>query len=86
MSDETLDVKGEVYLHISNSGVTFRVIDVGHGPTVRVSASSFGNMLSTLDIHTDPESLAALGKMFTDAANATYSSGTYVCKASARRR
>lgn len=86
MSDEALDVKGEVYLHISNSGVKFRVLDVGHGPTVRVTSSAFGNMLSTLDIHTDPESLAVLGKMFTDAANATYSSSPYVCKASARRR
>jgi hypothetical protein len=78
----TLDVRGEVYLHISNSGVTFRVIDLGHGPTVRVTLSSFGNMASTLDIHTDRESLAMLGKMFTDAATGVYS-GHYVCKASA---
>lgn len=85
MSDDGTDVRGEVYLHISNSGVRFQVIDVGHGPTVRVTSSSFGNMVSTLDIHTDRESLAELGRMFTEAANATYSSGTYVCKASARR-
>lgn len=82
--DRALDVRGDVYLHISNSGVRFRVIDVGHGPTVRVTSSSFGNMASTMDIHTDRESLAALGKMFTDAASGEYSD-TYVCAASARK-
>lgn len=84
MSDNVpLDIRGETYLHISDSGVTFRVIDVGYGPTVRVTSSSFGNMASTLDIHTDKESLAALGKMFTDAATGVYSK-PYVYKASVR--
>lgn len=85
MSDETLDVKGKVYLHISNSGVTFQVIDVGYGPTVRVTSSAFSNMTSTLDIHTDRESLAALGRLFTDAAQEEYSSDPYVSRASVRR-
>ncbi len=53
------------------------VQNVGNGPTVRVSSSYFGNMDLTFDIHTNRQSLKALGEMFLKAAEATYSEEEY---------
>lgn len=71
---------GSVYFHISNSGVTFQVVDEGWGPTIIVSGSSFGNMNSQLKLHVDNKGLAQLSKLFAKAAEVDYSKD-YVCKA-----
>jgi hypothetical protein len=34
---------GSVYAHIGNSGVTFSVVDEGHGPQINIRSSTFGN-------------------------------------------
>ena len=75
------DQVGSVYFHISNSGVTFRVVDEGLGPTIVVSGSSFGNMESSLKLHTDTDSLKKLGEMFLAAAKYDNFSDQYVCSA-----
>lgn len=59
---------GKVYLHVSDSGATFSVVDEGYGPTVKVRTSSFGNLEQVLKVHADKASLIALGKMFSAAA------------------
>jgi hypothetical protein len=64
---------GSVYLHISNSGVTFKVVDKGFGPTIVVYSSSFGNAINELEIITHGEALAALGELFTECSKETYS-------------
>lgn len=79
------DQIGKVYFHISNSGVTFKVIDEGWGPTIEVTGSSFGNMQSSLKLHTDAESLKVLGKMFIDASEHQNFSEEYCNNAKARR-
>lgn len=70
-----LDVSshGSVYLHLFNGGVSFSVEDRGHGPSIVVEQSYFGNMNTSLTVHTDKESLKRLGEMFLQAANGEYS-------------
>lgn len=63
----------KVYIHLSNSGTTFEVIDEGHGPTISVSSSAFGNLQHEFKVHTDRETLRLLGNMFLSAAQRTYS-------------
>lgn len=77
------DQVGSVYFHISNSGITFQVIDEGWGPTIVVSGGSFGNMQSSLKLHTDTDSLKRLGEMFLAAARYDGFSEEYACKAQA---
>ena len=59
---------GSVYLHLSNSGISFSVVDEGWGPTIKVSQSTFGNLSSEMAVHTDTESLRQIGEMFLAAA------------------
>ena len=49
----------ETYWHISNSGVTFSIID-DFGPTLVIESSAFGNMTTTQKFHTDKKSLLYL--------------------------
>lgn len=67
------NIIAEQYLHIGNSGVTFQVVDMGHGPTIRVLSSSLGNMVHQFTLHVRPENLTALGEMFKDAAGFKFS-------------
>jgi hypothetical protein len=64
---------GNIYLHVGNSGVTFKVQDEGHGPTIAINWGAFGNLNSELRIHTDKAALTRLGNMFLDAALKPYS-------------
>lgn len=66
-------VMGSVYLHVSNSGATFTVLDNSYGPTIRVSSSTFGNLNLQFDVHTHKAGLKALAKMFAEAAEEEYS-------------
>ena len=61
----------EVYLHISNGGVTFKVCDSVYGPMIMINSSSFGMKLGELDIYTNKESLLALADLFQQAADKT---------------
>lgn len=73
-------IHGEIYLHVGNSGATFRVGDNEYGPVIEVFTSSHGNLRNTLEVMTDRESLVALGNMILEAAENV--SGTrYVCPA-----
>lgn len=74
---------GSVYFHISNSGITFRVIDEGWGPTVVVGGSAFGNMQSEIKLHIDNRGLIALSKLFAHAAKQEYTD-EYCHKGSAK--
>ena len=56
----------ETYLHISNGGTTFAVVDGGQGPTLEVRFGTFGHQ-QVLTLHTTTEALRALGEMFIDA-------------------
>ena len=76
---------GSVNFHISNSGVKFSVVDEGWGPTIEVSGSAFGNMNSSLKLHTDRTSLAILAKLFLDAAQHEEYTDDYSNKARASR-
>jgi hypothetical protein len=67
---KTLD---SLYLHISNSGVTFKIQDRGYGPVIAILSSAFGNIVNEFHVTTDKEALKALGEMFTKAADLDYS-------------
>ncbi len=87
MAHETGNVIDEVYLHISNGGVTFAVRDSGHGPEVVVESSTFGNNVITQKVLVAPRVLMRLAKMFVAAANhaaAGKFSETYCCEADYR--
>jgi hypothetical protein len=57
-----------VYLHISNSGVSFKIRnDPKWGATIEIDSSSFGNNKITQIIHTDKDSIKALAEMFAKA-------------------
>lgn len=64
---------GRLYLHVGNSGVTFEIVDEGHGPTVLIHWGSFGNLVSELKVMTDKDALTKLGNLFLDAALKEYS-------------
>jgi hypothetical protein len=64
---------GLVYLHISNSGVTFRVVDHGSGPQVEVHFGSFGAATMDFIAKVSPESLGNLGSLFTKASKGKFS-------------
>ena len=63
----------EVYLHVSNGGVTFRVRrDPKWGPVVEIEQSQFGAVENQLSIKTTPRSLMDLAKVFVMAATADW--------------
>lgn len=69
----TNEVKeNKVYLHISNSGVTFKVFDGEFGPEINIRTASFGNMVNTLVVYTNKKSLKAIGEMFLKASELEY--------------
>lgn len=84
MKQSNPDQIGKVYFHICNSGVSFQVVDEGFGPTIIVSGHSFGNMDSSLKLHTDMDSLKILGEMFLAASKHKGFSEEYCHSASAR--
>jgi hypothetical protein len=69
----------EKYLHINNGGVTIAVIDCGRGPTIRIASSHFGNNEHEQKIHTNAETLRALGEMFIEASESKGYSAVYHC-------
>lgn len=69
----------EVYAHINNGGVQFRVTD-DKGPTIEVIASHFGNQTNHIKLHVSKEVLAELADMFSEASTDKYSQ-EYVCAA-----
>ena len=87
MAGEAGNVIDEVYLHISNGGVTFAVRDSGHGPEVVVESSTFGNNAISQRVLVAPRVLTRLAKLFVAAANhaaAGKFSATYCCEADYR--
>ena len=54
----------EVYLHISNGGVTFSIIDSEYGPKIQIHSSTFGNNDTTKDILVEKEALLRLSELF----------------------
>jgi hypothetical protein len=57
-----------LYCHVSNSGVTFKVLDQGFGPTLVVKQSAFGNLESDQSFHLTKATLKRLAKELTAAA------------------
>lgn len=70
-------VIGSVYLHVSNSGATFSVVDAGFGPEIHVDTNAFGNLINSTKVITTRESLQALADLFSQAAKAEEYSGEY---------
>ncbi len=68
---------GEVYWHIGNSGVKFRVIDEGFGPTIEINTNAFSNIDQTLKIMTSAGSLQSLIDLLTKARDHQGYSKTY---------
>lgn len=55
----------EVYLHVSNGGVTFKVYrDPESGPVIEIDQSQFGAVENKLTIKTNPQSIMELARMF----------------------
>lgn len=55
----------EVYLHVNNGGITFKVLeDPEYGPIIELDQSQFGAVQNKLVVLTDPPSLRALVEMF----------------------
>lgn len=57
-----------LYLHLSNGGATYKVIDAGKGPEFIASISSFGEMDSQIRIETSADNLRRIGEMLLYAA------------------
>lgn len=68
MSAGTEKIIAEQYLHINNGGVTFAVVDEGHGPMLRIRSSSFGTAQNTFQLHLRNTHLLHLGQMLLRAA------------------
>lgn len=64
---------GKVYLHVSNSGASFFVKDLGYGPCIEIHTAAFGNLDHTLKIHATKEGLLKLSELFAQAAKEEYS-------------
>jgi len=65
------DVIGEVYLHVSNGGLTVSVVEDGHGPTLVIRFGFFGHN-QILRVHIMPEGLDQLAALFSSAARHEY--------------
>jgi hypothetical protein len=63
---------GDVYLHVSNSGISFGIVDEGFGPTIKIHTSAFGNISQFISVHVDREALQKLSELFAKAANEDY--------------
>jgi len=63
MSKGDENVVATTYLHVGNSGLTVKVVDVGWGPTLVVESSSFGNLNNSTRTHTSVEGLRAIRDM-----------------------
>ena len=73
---------GTVYLHISDSGITFQVDDdYYYGPTIRINSSVFGNNNVEQIIRTDKKSLVSLAELFIKAAGHDFRKEPYCCPA-----
>jgi len=57
-------VHGQCYFHVSNSGVTFKLIDEGRGPTLIISSQAFGNLVNEAKFYLAPDGLEFLAKFF----------------------
>jgi hypothetical protein len=75
------ETPSKLYLHIGDGGVSFEVVDQGHGPTVVISSSHFGNDNLKFSFHTDQASLVQLSTMFLKAAFGKKYSKDYCYKA-----
>jgi hypothetical protein len=71
---------GEVYYHVSNSGVTFGVVDKGFGPTIIIDALCFGHKFGQIQLHVMKKDLKHLAKLFANACKQEYSKD-YCCAA-----
>jgi len=57
------------YFHIGNGGVSFSVLDKGHGPVIKVDSSHFGNNVTSQEVFVRQEDLIVLARLFDEAAN-----------------
>ena len=71
------DIVSSVHFHISNSGVTFSVVDTDFGPAIQVSADSFGHPLNDLLLYTTTDGLERLGQLFEGASEHTFKGKVY---------
>jgi hypothetical protein len=75
------EIPNKLYLHVGDGGVSFEVVDQGHGPTVVISSSHFGNDNLKFSFHTDQASLVQLSTMLLKAALGKKYSKDYCYKA-----
>lgn len=66
----------EIYLHVGNSGVNFKITDE-RGPTLNIGTSSFGNLVQDLKVFTNREGLFRLGEMLIKAAHGKFETKEY---------
>lgn len=62
-----MKIIGEVYLHVGNSGATFKVVDAGNGPELIIETSALGNLNQVTKIKTTRASMQALKELFAKA-------------------
>jgi len=62
--DLDLEQVGSKYFHISNSGITFAVLNKDGGPVITVNGSSFGIQMAGVEMPTSREDTRELGLMF----------------------
>lgn len=62
--ESTDRVVSETYLHVCNSGVTFKVLDTKYGPEVEISLGAFGSLESVIKLKTTREGLRDLERVF----------------------
>ncbi len=66
-------VKGSVYLHVNNGGITFSVIDEGFGPTIYIDQNQFGAITTEQKVHTTTDALRSIGELFIEASKGDFS-------------
>lgn len=64
---------GGIYLHVSNGGITFSVIDEGFGPTIYIDQNQFGSIWTEQRVHTTTDALRSIGEMFIEASKEDFS-------------
>lgn len=55
---------GEVYLHVSNSGATFKITQTKYGAEIEIRSSAFENLDSSIKITTNNKGIKELHKLF----------------------
>lgn len=74
------DIKGQVYFHINNGGVNFKIINSEFGPLLKMEASHFGSPTGSVGVYVKKDDLVYLRNAIDHAINEEFNKD-YCCAA-----